>query len=178
MTQKAISSQSSDKTRQERGGRADKRWVVGYAKNFDITVGTGLYRVSKKTGEFVRLKGGGGAWGLSEWYPSAMRVAPEKREKRKTRKTKRKQSHPRESSITTLPEKGESSAAEEGHHLARLSERATEFINKHPNEEFTAKQLSERFGMHVKVISMLMARLVKQGVVRMSAPGTYCARQN
>ncbi len=145
------------------------------AKNFEITVGTGLYRVSKKTGEFVRLKGG--AWGLAEWYPSAMRASPEKRENRKgkSKKPKRKPRRPRESTEMPVAEKTESRAVEEGHHPAKLSERAIAFINKHPNEEFTAKQLSERFGIHIKVISMTMARPVKQGLIRMSAPGTYCA---
>jgi hypothetical protein len=145
------------------------------AKNFEITVGTGLYRVSKKTGEFVRLKGG--AWGLSEWYPSAMRVSPEKREKRKGRKSKPKQIQPRESKIVRLAEKSEPTAADEGHHPTKLSDRAAAFINKHPNEQFTAKQLSEQFGIDIKVISMLMGRLVKNGVIRMSAPGAFCARQ-
>lgn len=146
------------------------------AKNFEVTVGTGLYRVSNKTGEFVRLKGG--AWGLSEWYPSAMRVSPEKREKHKGRKPRKsKPKEPKEPKVLMLPEKSQSTKAAEAS-SKKLSDRIVEMLNGHPNQEFTAKELSEKLGVNAKVVAMMMATLAKKKLVRRPAPDTYGAAQN
>jgi hypothetical protein len=114
-------------------------------------------------------------WGLQEWYPAGMRAVQDKREDRKPRKARRKRAENRKPSLPTVPTKMPSAPPTEGHHPAKLSERAVAFINEHPTQEFTAEQLSEKFGIHAKVISMTLAKPVKQGLIHMSAPRTYAA---
>jgi hypothetical protein len=142
--------------------------------SFESIVSAALYRV-RSAGDIVRVKG---AWGLAEWWPAGVGSAQEQPKGRKSRKAKRK--HPRQRELTSpsLSEKREPGSVEEEHHPAKLPERAVAFINSHPKEEFTAKQLSERFGVHNKVISLTLAKPVKEGLIRMSAPRTYTATRN
>jgi ribosomal protein S25 len=146
------------------------------AKDFEVTVGTGLYRVSKKTGEFVRLKDG--AWGLAEWYPSTMRVLPEKHATHRGRKAKKaKKTKAKEPKVLLLPEKSEStlSGTEE---TQKLGDRIARTVNQHPNKEFTKAQIADALGITVQTVAPALARLIKKGVIRTPSPDTYTAVQN
>ena len=166
-----LSIAKSKKTTREIADALRKGGMETSSTNFENIVHAGLNRAMKNTGAFLRV---GKAWALPEWYPAGMRAVQDKRENHKPRKSKRKRSQQRQSIMPTTPEKTEPTPTE-GRHPAKLSERAVAFVNSHPKEEFTAKQLSEQFGIHAKVISMTMAKPVKQGLIKMSAPGTYCA---
>lgn len=138
---------------------------------FENIVHAGLNRAKKAVGDLVRV---GNAWALAEWYPKGIRTAAAQ-EKRKNRKSKPKRLKAATTAPPTQVESPKLAIAGNGHHPTKLSERAVDFIKSHPDEEFTAKQLSERFGIHSKVISMTLARPVKEGLIRMSAPATYTA---
>ncbi len=142
------------------------------SKNFEVTVGTGLYRVSRSAGDIVKLKG---AWGLAEWYPAGMRLSHGKHERPKTRKVKK--SKPRQSKLLTLPEKTESTIANE---LARgrFLDGLVEMLKDHPSQEFTRKEISGRFGVNPRVVAMIMGTLIKKGLVVRSAPDAYRAVQS
>jgi len=133
------------------------------AKDFETTVKTGLHRVSKNTGEFVRLKGG--TWGLAEWYPAAMRTSP-KQEKPKGRKAKKSKS--KDSKATA--DKPNAASESQGPHL---SDRILELLRVHPKEEFTKDHVSQTLGVSGQVISPALARLVRKGSVRMPSSHTY-----
>jgi hypothetical protein len=141
--------------------------------NFENIVHAGLNRAMKNSGAFLRV---GKAWALPEWYPAGMRVTQDKRENRKPQKTKRKRLEKQESSVPVLPiKRGPDRPPTEGHHPAKLRERVVAFINEHPNEQFTSQQLSEKFGIHAKVISMTLAKPLKQELIKLVGPSTYAA---
>jgi len=142
--------------------------------SFNGIVHSVLTRASKSNSGIVKFDRS--HWGLVDWLPPGMRTTQGKADVRRTRKARSKRT---KSATSTALSVAESTAklegTDDGHHPGKLSERAVGFLKAHPNEEFTAKQLSERFGIHHKVISMTLARPVKNGLIRMSAPGTYTA---
>ena len=144
------------------------------SKNFEITVATGLHRASRNSGEFAKLKGG--AWGLAEWYPSAMRITPEKRERRnKGRKVKRNKS--KEPKVPMLPEKSESTLSST-QETQKLGNRIVQAVREHPTKEFTKEQMATALGVSVQTVAPALARLLKKGSIRMPAPDTYGAAQS
>ena len=125
----------------------------------------------RKAGEVVKVEG---QWGLPTWYPALVRAGlAEKSQKSKGKGRSRKRVSKTEPQ-KLLRSKTETNV-DEGHHPEKLSERLTMLLKEHPKEGFTAKQLSERFGIHPKVISMTMGTIMKKGEIRLSAPGTYTA---
>lgn len=161
----------SKKTTREIADALRKGGMETSSTNFENIVHAGLNRAMNNASAFLRV---GKTWALPEWYPAGVRVAQDRRENRKPRKTKRRRSE-RQQSAAEVPQKTESGPMTEGHHPEKLWERAVAFISAHPTEEFTANQLSEKFGIHTKVISMTLGRPVKKGLIRMPAPGTYAA---
>jgi hypothetical protein len=166
-----LSIAKSKKTTREIADALRKGGMETSSTNFENIVHAGLTRTMKSAGAFLRV---GKSWALPEWYPAGVRSAAVN-EKRKPRKAKRRNTERRDSAMQILPAKAEQVMAE-GHHPAKLWERAVAFLKEHPNQEFTSLQLSEKFGIHAKVISMTLARPVKDGLIKMSAPGTYSAR--
>ena len=140
--------------------------------NWEGIVAAGLNRAMNNTGAFLRV---GKNWALPEWYPAGMRVVKDKRENRKTRKAKRKRSESMKPVPAPPIKTGHDLPITEGHHPAKLWERAVAFINEHPSEQFTSQQLSEKFGIHYKVISMALGKPVKQNLIKLVAPRTYMA---
>jgi len=140
------------------------------SKWFDKIVHSTLDRL-RKAGEVLKIEGN---WGLPEWYPALMRAGIGENGQRPKRRGR-----PRKITVRPIGQKALPPAKDvkedEGHHPAKLSERITALLKEHPKEEFTAQQLSERFGIHAKVISMTMGTLIKKGRASLSAPGSYCA---
>jgi hypothetical protein len=142
--------------------------VESTAKRFSASVAGALFRL-RKLGEIARFKDG---WLLAEQLSPHMRA---KLSAGNSHAAKPKPAKRRKAKVTKppLPATNDSKGEDKGHHPGKLWERAVDLIKDHPSEEFTAKQLAERFGIHSKVISMTLARPVKQGLIRISAPGTY-----
>jgi len=144
------------------------------SSNFEGIVHAGLNRERKASGELVRV---GKAWALTQWYPSGIRTQA-KRTVKKSRRSKAKRSEPKPVTDTQATEKTFEPVAPPGHHPTKLWERAVQFIDSHPGKVFTAKELSDQFGIHSKVISMTLAKPAKDGLIKMTAPSTYTALQH
>lgn len=131
---------------------------------------TRLYKTHKGIEKFE-----GSRWGLAEWVYPGLRSAQDKGATHRSRKGKPKR-HRHQASPKPAPvEATKPESATVGHHPAKLSERAVDFLKAHPSQEFTALQLADKFGIHNRVISMTLAKPVKEGKIRMSAPSTYTA---
>jgi hypothetical protein len=140
------------------------------SKWFDKIIYATLDRL-KKAGDVVKIEGN---WGLPEWYPALMRAGIAQNGQKPKRRGRPRKATSKVSDQKLLPP-AKDIKEDQGHHPAKLSERITALLKEHPKEEFTAKQLSERFGIHAKVISMTMGTIMKKGEIRLSAPGTYIA---
>jgi hypothetical protein len=140
------------------------------SKWFDKIIYATLDRL-KKAGQIVKIEGN---WGLPSWYPALMRAGIGENGQKPKRRGRPRMTISKADGQKLLPAAKDTSE-DKGHHPARLSERITALLKEHPKEEFTAKQLSERFGIHSKVISMTMGTIIKNGKARLSAPGTYAA---
>lgn len=60
----------------------------------------------------------------------------------------------------------------------KLSDRVVEMLSTDPKLEFTKKEISEALGVKSQIAAPVLARLLKEKLIRMSAPDTYCALQN
>jgi len=140
------------------------------SKYFDKMIYATLDRL-KKAGHVVKIEGN---WGLPAWYPALMRAGVRENGQKPKRRGRPRKTISKTGGPKLLPGPNKP-AMDEGHHPAKLSERIMALLKEHPKEEFTAKQLSERFGIHAKVISMTMGTIMKKGEIRLSAPGTYTA---
>jgi hypothetical protein len=135
--------------------------------SFESIVGAALYRV-RSQGDIVRVKG---AWGLAEWWPAGIRAAAGQ-EKRRPRKSKKPATRKAKTPLVS----GRGTATLAGQPAdKKLSDRIVEMLASHPSQEFGKEYLSKQYGVKANVIPMVMASLVKKGVVVMSAPGTYRA---
>jgi hypothetical protein len=154
------------KTTREIADALRKGGIETTSTNFENIVHAGLNRAMKIAGGFLRV---GRAWALPEWYPAGIRSSSqERREKPKSRKVRKKAKGP------MFIKRIEASAAPESP-SQKLSDRVLELLSEGTNLEFTAKELSESFGVNAKVMAMMMGTLLKKGRVAMSAPGTYRA---
>ena len=140
------------------------------SKWFDKIIYATLDRL-RKGGEIVKIEGN---WGLPEWYPALMRAGIGENGQKPKRRGRPRKVISKAGGQKLLPA-AKDIKEDQGHHPAKLSERIVALLNERKNEEFTAKQLSERFGIHAKVIAMTMGTLMKKGGIRLSAPGTYSA---
>lgn len=154
-----------------------KGGIVSTGKtSFSAIVHAVLTRASKSGGGIVKFDKS--HWGLAGWLPPGLRTTQGSPEAGRSRKKKSKRQRIVSAPVRVTPEPTKVTTADSGHHPAKLSERAIEFLKAHPSDAFTAKELSEHFGIHHKVISMTLARPVKSGLIRMFAPGTYTAAQH
>ena len=141
--------------------------------SFNAIVHSVLTRLFKTNKGIVKFEGS--RWGLAEWLHPGLRSAQDKGERHRPKKhrTKRERSNTNRKRVPIEVTKPEGVGI--GHHPGKLWERTVEYIKAHPNDQFTAQQLSEKFGIHSKVISMTLGKPVKQGLISMTTPGTYTA---
>ncbi len=144
--------------------------------SFSAIVHSVLTRASKSDVGIVKFDRS--HWGLAEWMPRGLRTGQGKVGAARRRKPKSTKSGVSSERKPVADAMAKLDAEGSGHHPGKLSERAVEFLKAHPSEEFTAKQLSEQFGIHSKVISMTLAKPVKDGKIMMSAPSTYTAAKS
>jgi len=140
------------------------------SSHFDKIVYATLDRL-RKAGDILKIEGN---WGLPEWYPALTRGGASENGRNTKRKGRPRKTTSKKDARKLLPEPNKPTK-DEGHHPAKLSERITALLKEHPKEDFTAKQLSERFGIHPQVIAMTMGTLIKRGRVSMPTPGAYRA---
>ena len=141
------------------------------SKFFEKIVYATLDRL-RKAGDVVKIEGN---WALPQWYPALMRAGIGENGQKPKRRGRPRKGISKAGGRKSLPATSDVRKEDQGRHPAKLSERITELLKEHPKEEFTAKQLSERFGIHAKVISMTMGTIMKKGEISLSAPGTYIA---
>jgi hypothetical protein len=121
------------------------------AGNFEPTVLAGLYRVSKKFGEIVRVKG---SWGLAEWY-KGMRVGPQEKKPSPRKKAKRKA--PR----TTRPRRPEQPTGTAQSAAAKLGDQARieAYFAGRPGEEFSNAEVGAALSIRVQTVGLICAKL-------------------
>jgi hypothetical protein len=132
------------------------------AKNFEITVGTGLYRASKNSGEIVRVKG---AWGLAEWWPAGVRIPLEKGNTRKGKRGRPKSVK----TITASAPRAESN----GH--GNTQEQIANFLRSNPAKIYTTQEVSEGLGIDARATAMTLGRLVAKNLAEKLETGKYRA---
>jgi hypothetical protein len=141
--------------------------------SFNAIVHSVLTRLSKTGKGIVKFEGS--RWGLVEWLHPGLRSTQGKTEVRRPRKAKTKRQRPAHAPHSKARPAviGKAVEGDDGHHPGKLWQRAVDLINKNPTEKFTAQQLSEKFGIHNRVISMTLAKPVREGLIKMPAPKTY-----
>lgn len=140
---------------------------------FNNIVHSVLTRLFKTNKGIVKFEGS--RWGLAEWVHPGLHSAQEKSKRHRRKRVKTKRQGEKTDSNTVAAPAMELGDADNGHHPGKLWERAVQFLKAHPDKEFTAMQLSEKLGVDNRVISMTLARPVKEGKIKMSASGTYTA---
>jgi hypothetical protein len=138
-------------------------------KDFDIIVGSALYRITKgaANGEIVRLKGG--YWGLAAWWPAGVRTSQDKPNGRKTKKARKQKSV--KANETSTPQ----SAAESNGHNKAPQERIADLLRSNPMKIYTPQQVSQELGMKTQAVAPTLGRLVSSNVAEKIESGKYRA---
>jgi hypothetical protein len=151
-----LSAAKKKKTNKEIAAGLREGGVESNASNFENVVTGALFGL-KKAGKVLRFKDG---WGLSEWYPAHIRtVTPSapKRAKKKAKKGARKDAAPTDNSAP----KG------------KVNERIIQLLQAKPEREYSLEAIAEHLGMGVRGARLSLGKLLKEGRVKMSAPGMY-----
>lgn len=117
---------------------------------------------------FVRI---GNQWGLTSWYPkgilSAAAAGQGKASKKKRNKAK--------GVVPRAKDEKTSATAAPVQMLptGKANERALSFIRSKPDAEHSLADIAKHLGMGERGARLILGKLVKNGAIRMSAPGTY-----
>jgi hypothetical protein len=136
-------------------------------KNFEIIVGSALYRISRDTNrEIVRLKDG---WGLAAWWPSGVRTSQEKPNGRKAKKTRKARLSKVAQSVAPQ------SVAENNVHTMSTQEQIADLLRSNPMKVYTPQEVSQELGMKTQAVAPTLGRLVSSNVVEKIESGKYRA---
>lgn len=136
--------------------------VESLAANFDTTISSALFRL-KESGDVLRFDDG---WALAEFYPDSFknRLAKES----KASNGKKKATKKKVASAKTSAPKGPS-----------LDDRILKFLESHPMDWFTAKEVMAAIKEPPSTPSSLpFARLTRYGKIARQDDGRYAARKN
>jgi hypothetical protein len=123
-------------------------------KNFEVIVGSALYRVSNPKNanrEIVRVKG---AWGLAAWWPAGVRASQEKRNGRKAKRTRK----PKSTKATAATIAAPHVAAESNGHN-KPQERVAELLRSNPTKIYTTQEVSHGLGIDPRAVALTLGRL-------------------
>lgn len=124
------------------------------SRNFAQMVHSVLDRARKNTGIILKLDRS--HWGLPAWYPAGIGRAPVVTPQKRKNGTKK-------------PRKAKTPQGE------KAIDRALEFIQAHRGTEHSLESIAAHVGMGVKGTRLTLGHLVKNGKIRLTAPGTYTA---
>jgi hypothetical protein len=133
------------------------------AKDFLVTVNSGLFRAKAKSGEIVRVQD---AWGLAAWYKGLRAGAQEKPEKKKA-KTKKT----RKARRTEKPSPVASQTAPPGTPL-KPQEAIERYLAAHP-DYIDPKQIANALNMRVQTVILILSKLANAGQLHKAEDGTF-----
>ncbi|HVS89995.1 MAG TPA: hypothetical protein VHF01_17465 [Candidatus Acidoferrum sp.] len=145
-------------------------------KNFEVIVGSALYRISdpkNSNREVVRVKG---AWGLAQWWPAGVRASQGKPNSRKAKKA-RKQKSASAAATTATPH----AAGKDGHlrfPREKPQERIAQFLRNNPAKIYTPQEVSQELGIDTRTVAPTLGRLVSGKLAEKVELGKYRAAQN
>jgi hypothetical protein len=137
-------------------------------KDFEVIVGSALYRITKGSDrEIVRLKGG--YWGLAAWWPAGVRALQEKPGGRKTKKT-RKQKSLKGPTVATVPK---NAVETNGHKTTR--QRVADLLRSNPSNVYTPQEVSKALNIETGFATMTLGKLAANKVAEKIESGKYRA---
>ncbi len=151
--------------------------IVSTSQNFTGVVQAKMQQLGAR-GQVLKFADG---WGLAEWsHPSFRRTSPEKPTKGKKKKSASK-SKTRVSTKTRSTREPTIAAEEEnqapGYEGKKPAVRIEAFLNSSPGVELTSDVIAREVSIpNVRVAEMLLAKLVKKGLIEKTAAGTYRSR--
>ena len=136
-------------------------------KDFEVIVGSALYRISKGAArEIVRLKGG---WGLAEWWPTGVRVSQEKPSGRKNKRIRKQKLVKVTGMAAALQSTTESNGQK------KPQERIADFLRGDPTKIYTPKEVSQEVGIEARTVALTLGRLAASKVIEKVESGKYRA---
>jgi hypothetical protein len=135
--------------------------IESTAGNFEQIVANALHRL-KKANDVLRFSDG---WGLAEWYPDGFksRIVQGKTKSKGKKKSKIVKRFPR------LPAGATASPTGDG-----VQGQLELLFKHHPQDEFTAQEAAKATGIErVQTVGLLLGKLAKQGLLRLTAPKTF-----
>ena len=127
-------------------------------KNFEIIVGSALYRIAKNPGEIVRVKG---AWGLAEWWPAGVRTSQEKGNGRKAKKVR--------------PKSAKATLRAESNGQKKPQEQIAELLRSNPTKTYTLQDVSEALNLNTRGVGLTLGRLAAKNQAEKVETGKYRA---
>ena len=139
------------------------------SKNFPQILHSGLDRARRLPGSpLVKLDRS--HWGLREWYPAGIGIAPSN-DKRGRKKTGRRGKTAKSATMSLH-------AASPEPQKVKVNERIMELVRTKPEREYSLAQIAEHLGMGTRGARLALGKLLKAGKVKLSAPGMYAIERH